>query len=74
MEHVRVFTMLSKGPVVLAQRSKPTAVLVSVADWDSMAGELARLRRIVEADRQFAEIRAGKFIELEHLDTALAGN
>jgi PHD/YefM family antitoxin component YafN of YafNO toxin-antitoxin module len=72
MQHVRVFSLLDRGPVILAQRSRPAAVLVSLNDWDRMADELSRLRRIIEGDRQFAEMRAGNYVDLEDLDKALA--
>lgn len=32
----KVFAMLSHGPVVLANRSKPAAILVSVELWDRL--------------------------------------
>jgi prevent-host-death family protein len=64
---------LQAGPVFLAQHSKPAAVLVSVEDWTATAKELARLQRIIEADRQFAEVDAGKFLTQEQLDAQLAG-
>jgi len=59
-------TMLAKlktGPVFLAQRSKPAAVLVSVEEWTATANDLARLRRMVEFDRQLAAIRTGEYVE-----------
>jgi hypothetical protein len=37
-----------------------------------MTGELARLRRVLEAKRQFAEIDAGNFVDMEDLDKELA--
>ena len=35
---------LVNGPIILAQRSRPAAVLVSVEEWDRVADELATLR------------------------------
>lgn len=58
-----MFAKLKAGPVFLAQRSKPAAVLVSVDEWTATANELARLRRMVEFDRQLAAIRAGEYVE-----------
>lgn len=52
LRHVEVFTMLDKGPVVLAQRSRPAAVLVSIEEWDRMADAQAQrcfTKREVEA-------------------------
>lgn len=37
----QVLTKLAQGPVLLLQRSKPTAVLVSVAEWERTAKRLA---------------------------------
>ena len=62
-----VLTKLENGPVFLAQRSKPAAVLVSLTDWDNMVAELRRLRRYAEAARQFAEIKAGNYTDLDDL-------
>jgi prevent-host-death family protein len=72
LKHAQVLALLNKGPVVLAQRSKPAAVLVSVTQWDAQADELSRLRRIVEYDRQFAEMDAGTFVKFEDIDKELA--
>lgn len=71
--HLAIFAKLQAGPVFLAQHSKPAAVLVSVEDWTATAKELARLQRIIEADRQFAEVDAGQFLTQEQLDAQLAG-
>jgi prevent-host-death family protein len=65
LKHVQVFGMLDKGPVILAQRSRPAAVLVSVEQWNAQADELARMRRILEAKRQFAEMDAGNRVEFD---------
>ncbi|MFZ4658999.1 MAG: type II toxin-antitoxin system prevent-host-death family antitoxin [Caldilineaceae bacterium] len=50
-----VLALLRNGPVILAQRSRPTAVLVSVEEWDQLADELATLRLAAEARRIKAE-------------------
>jgi prevent-host-death family protein len=74
--HIRqsdVLTKLANGPVILAQRSKPAAVLLSIQDWDQMQAELKRLRRQAEADRQLAEMHAGKYLTEEELAAQLAG-
>ena len=52
-----VMRLLSKGPVVLASRSRPAAVLVSVQDWDALISELEALRDIV--DVQAADLALG---------------
>ena len=62
-----VLTKLTKGPVFLAQRSKPAAVLVSMQEWEQIQEELKRFRHHAEADRQFAEIRAGTYTNLDDI-------
>lgn len=71
-KHVETFDLLKDGPVILAQRSRPAAVLVSFEDWDETARELARLRRIIQADRHFAETKPEEYVNLDDLDKALA--
>lgn len=41
--HREVFDLLDKGPIILAQRSKAAAVLVSVEEWDRQAKRLQEL-------------------------------
>ena len=63
-----VFNKLLQGPVFLANRSKPAAVLLSLHDYEVMANalaELKRLRRLVRADQSFQELK-------EHPDLAIA--
>lgn len=43
-DHRTVFGKLERGPVILANRSQPQAVLVSVDQWDEIARELEELR------------------------------
>lgn len=55
------------GPVILAQYSKPVAVLLSPVDYERLAGmevELQRLQRIVTADKHFSEMRAGDYVDM----------
>jgi PHD/YefM family antitoxin component YafN of YafNO toxin-antitoxin module len=65
-------TTIAGGAVVIERYSKPTAVVINYDTWRTNADELARLRRIVEADRQFAEMDAGNYVALEDLDKELA--
>ncbi len=64
---------LALGPVLLMQRSKPAAVLVLPERWNAIAEELAEYRRLALADQQFAEIKAGKYVDLEDLEKVLSG-
>ena len=68
--HVRqtdVLTKLANGPVILAQRSRPAAILVSVLEWDKMVAELKRLRKYAAAFQQFQEISEGNYVDLDTL-------
>lgn len=50
-KHRAVFALLSNGPVILAQRSRAAAVLVSVEEWDQRAERLRELEWREEARR-----------------------
>ncbi len=52
-----VMKRLGNGPVVLASRSRPVAVLLSVSEWDAIAVEMEALRDIV--DVQEADLLQG---------------
>jgi prevent-host-death family protein len=67
IRQAEVLTKLAEGPVFLAQRSKPAAVLLSMKEWDQMTTELKRLRRYAEAFRQFEEVKAGNYVDLDTL-------
>jgi len=65
-----VLAKLAKGPVFIAQRSEPAAVVLSVKDYEKITKEqeeLKRLRRIIQYDQQFAEMRAGQYTKLDDL-------
>lgn len=64
-QHNDVLKLLKDGPVFLAQRGNLAAAVVSIDEWNRIATELNRLRRIVEGDRQLAEIRAGNVVEFD---------
>jgi PHD/YefM family antitoxin component YafN of YafNO toxin-antitoxin module len=53
-QHNDVIKMLKDGPVFLAQRGTLAAAVLSIDEWNQIATELARLRRMVEFDRQLA--------------------
>lgn len=60
-----ILALMDKSPVFLAQRNKPRAVLVSVADWDETADQLhmlkqrlARLETYLEAKRNLEQMKA----------------
>jgi len=43
---------LNKGPIVLSQRSKPTAVLVSPEAWDEAANLIQALQEQLASERR----------------------
>jgi alkylhydroperoxidase family enzyme len=63
----KIFEMAQRGPVVLSRHSEALGVLLSPAIYNRMAAELKRLQRIIESDRQLADVRAGNFVNLADL-------
>jgi prevent-host-death family protein len=68
-DHRALMAKIQDGPVFLAQRSRPAAVVISPEQWDQLIMELRRLQRIIEADRHFSEVDAGQFLTQEQFDT-----
>ncbi len=66
-----VLAKLDKAPVVLAQRSKPRAVLVSIKQWDAIAKELRQLRVREVAAMRAKEINADPSILIPFTDEEL---
>ena len=57
-KHKELFQQVEDGPILLAQHSRPAAVLVSVADWNARERHLELLEarlKYLEMKRQFAE-------------------
>lgn len=57
-----ILQRLAKGPVMLLQRSSMAAIMVSPEQWNAMTSELERLRRVVQSDKDFADMRAGQYV------------
>lgn len=72
-DHRALMAKIQDGPVFLAQRSRPAAVVISPEQWDQLITELRRLQRIIEADRHFVAVDAGQFLSQEQFETQLAG-
>jgi prevent-host-death family protein len=69
IRHTEVLAMLEQGPVFLAQRSKAAAVLVSVGEWNVIAGQLKRLQQLellAEAKRNKAGVEQGEATTISH--------
>jgi PHD/YefM family antitoxin component YafN of YafNO toxin-antitoxin module len=67
-----IFERASNGPIYLTQYGQGRAVLVSTQQWAEISAEMERLRRLLEGDRQLAAARAGDYVDLDDLDSALA--
>jgi prevent-host-death family protein len=69
----QVLTKLRQGPVVLMQRSKPTAVLVSVAEWERASRRLVELeeREMIRQRLQRAHANPGADVSLAEFTTRL---
>lgn len=69
-KQAQVLAKLEDGPVILAQRSKPAAVLVSVSEWDAIARRLEIAEALVTywaAKRKFEE-NPPQMYTLEEID------
>lgn len=73
-----IIAKLSKGPVLLTQRNRATAVLISVELWNRVLEELADLRdaqiameRLEEARRDPARVQAFEDVEAELVGDSL---
>jgi len=73
-DYLTLFAKLKNGPVVLAQRSKPAAVLISAAQWDDIARRLDQYELLAQADRIDAEMDAdpSKVVTHEELKRRIA--
>lgn len=67
-DYLAIFAKLKNGPVFLAQRSKPAAVLVSVEEWTATANRLAQLEGLLESKRVLAAIDRGEMETISHDD------
>ncbi|MEM7536221.1 MAG: hypothetical protein AAF639_28820 [Chloroflexota bacterium] len=63
-DHTALISKLDNGPVILAHRSKPAAVLVSINEWNQIADELARLRRAFLAEQRSKEMDENPALEI----------
>lgn len=67
-----VLAMMDRAPVILAQRSKPRAVLVSVEQWNRMVSELRKARLLLKAKQVHGRnTAADSWVEFDELLTML---
>ncbi len=55
--HLEVFGKLEQGPVVIAQRSKPAAVLVSVKAWNQQVKQMRELQLLLLHHKRWAAMQ-----------------
>jgi prevent-host-death family protein len=65
-DHKKVLSRLTKGPIFLAQRSQPTAVLVSIEQWDEIVKYVQELEAIAESERIVREIERDSSTLVSH--------
>ena len=68
-DHRAVLNKLKTGPVFLAQRSTPAAVLLSVSDYETMVKRLQKLELMAEARRKADALDANPAQEIEWEET-----
>jgi prevent-host-death family protein len=56
-KHLELFGKLKQGPIVIAQRSKPAAVLVSVEAWNRQVKHLRELQLLLLHHKRWAVIQ-----------------
>jgi prevent-host-death family protein len=72
MKQVTVLNLMDKAPVILSQRSKPRAVLVSVEQWDAIAYELRNLRLLLEAKHIEAQTSPDEWVSEAELERMIS--
>ena len=55
--HLELFAKLAQGPVVIAQRSKPAAVLVSVEAWNRHVQQMRDLHLLLLHHKRWAALQ-----------------
>ena len=60
LQQPEVLGMLAKGPVVLAHRSRPAAVLVSVEQWDRLMEQLEDQQDIIDVQEAELSLASSK--------------
>ncbi|MEZ4708496.1 MAG: type II toxin-antitoxin system prevent-host-death family antitoxin [Caldilineaceae bacterium] len=65
-DYKALFAKLTKGPIFLAQHSKPAAVLLSIRDYEKMVNRLNRLDAIQEAKLALERIERGELKTISH--------
>lgn len=74
-DHLKVFAMLVDGPVLISSRSKPVAVMLAPALWDSIVEKLDDAEDLIDALEEEVRLLRGErksnIMTPEELDTWL---
>lgn len=62
-KQAETIAQLDETPVLLTRGGHGAGVLVHPDKWNNMVKEMARLQRLVKADRILAEMKAGNYSE-----------
>jgi PHD/YefM family antitoxin component YafN of YafNO toxin-antitoxin module len=65
-DYKTIFAKLNDGPVILAMRSRPAAVLLSVSDYEKMVTRLEQFELLAEAKRNLARADADPSTVISH--------
>jgi PHD/YefM family antitoxin component YafN of YafNO toxin-antitoxin module len=65
-DYKTVFSKLDRGPVILAMRSRPAAVLLSVNEYETMMTRLEQLELLLVARRNLARAAANPSTVISH--------
>ena len=60
--YTEVFKMLTDGPLVIANRNQPAAVVIDPDQWNSIVDELDDLRDAVVALRELLAVERGEVV------------
>jgi prevent-host-death family protein len=72
-KHKEIFRQIKDGPILLAQHSRPAAVLVSVTDWNARERQFELLEarlKYLETKRQF-EADPPKWVAFEEIEESV---
>ena len=61
-----IFAKLDNGPVILAMRSRPAAVLLSVSDYEKLVTRVEQFELLAEAKRNLARADANSSTVISH--------
>ena len=67
-DYKSIISKLTNGPVILAEQNRPTAVLLSVSEYEKMSTRLDQLELLREAKRNLAKAELHPNSTISHND------